>query len=440
MKQIVYKDFRCFTDLTVNFKSGLNLLVGDNASGKTTILRGLKVALGAFFSGYNDENTHFTGLTVSDFREVRVGDSVANEKPVSICFDYSDIMDHAVGFEDTSEQKSCVNRASKKNRTETKGLNNYKAYGKYLFDTLFDIENKRQAKPLPLFASFTTEDIHSNRKLEEKRFKQYFHKPSFGYYECMQGNGFFLYWIKRLLVLTEGNKSIEEIEGVQQAIKKALGEEGCNIITHMSVRPNQGKVYYHFTDGREVEAENLSDGYTRVVNIVTDIAFRCMLLNKGIYGSKACEKTIGTVLIDEVDLHLHPTLQASILKGLQNAFPKLQFIASTHAPMVMTGVEPNDTNCVYKLFYTQDEGYQVREIQPYGLDASTIIETVLNLIPRVKEVQDKLDMLFDLIDSDKEEEARTLLLKLQSTFESSIPELNRAEAMLNFTIEPDEED
>ena len=49
-------------------------------------------------------------------------------------------------------------------------------------------------------------------------------------------------------------------------------------------------------------------------------------------------------------------------------------------------------------------------------------------------------MLFDLIDSDKEEEARTLLLKLQSTFESSIPELNRAEAMLNFTIEPDEED
>ena len=208
----------------------------------------------------------------------------------------------------------------------------------------------------------------------------------------------------------------------------------------MSVRPNQGKVYYHFTDGREVEAENLSDGYTRVVNIVTDIAFRCMLLNKGIYGSLACEKTIGTVLIDEVDLHLHPTLQASVLKGLQNAFPKLQFIASTHAPMVMTGVEPSDTNCVYKLFYTQSEGYQVHEIQPYGLDASTIIETVLNLIPRVKEVQDKLDMLFDLIDSDREEEARKLLLKLQSTFESSIPELNRAEAMLNFTIEPDEED
>lgn len=164
-------------------------------------------------------------------------------------------------------------------------MNNYKAYGKYLFDTLFDIENKRQANPLPLFASFTTEDIHSNRKLEEKRFKQYFHKPSFGYYECMQGNGFFPYWIKRLLVLTEGNKSIEEIEGVQQAIKKALGEEGCNIITHMSVRPNQGKVYYHFTDGREVEAENLSDGYTRVVNIVTFTPFDQCFIDSLSYSS-----------------------------------------------------------------------------------------------------------------------------------------------------------
>ena len=113
MKQIIYKDFRCFSDLTVDFKSGLNLLVGDNASGKTTILQGLKVALGAFFSGYSDENTHFTGLTISDFREVRIGDSVANEKPVSICFDYSDIMDPAIGFEDTSEHRSSVNRASK---------------------------------------------------------------------------------------------------------------------------------------------------------------------------------------------------------------------------------------------------------------------------------------------------------------------------------------
>ncbi|MCD8210393.1 MAG: AAA family ATPase [Prevotella sp.] len=291
---------------------------------------------------------------------------------------------------------------------------------------------------LPLFASFTTEDIHSTRKIKADKFKQYIQKPSFGYYECLEGNGFLPYWLKRLLVLEEGQKNLHEIKIVRQAIMDALGKHGCGIITKMMIRPNQKKVYYQLTDGREVEAELLSDGYKRLVNIVTDIAFRCALLNYGFYELDATRQTKGIVLIDEIDLHLHPTLQAKILKCLHKAFPKLQFIATTHAPMVMTGVENNEENVVYKLGFSKDEGYTIKKINTYGLDCSTITRDILGIEPRDKKVEESLSRLFCLIDEDKEAEARKLLDDLKTSFKNNLPELARAEAILNFSINLDE--
>lgn len=93
---------------------------------------------------------------------------------------------------------------------------------------------------------------------------EYAQKASFGYYECLDGNGFFPYWQKRLLILHEGQKNLQEIEIVRNSISKALGREGCNIIADMQVRSIQGRIYYIFTDGREVEADLLSDGYKRL--------------------------------------------------------------------------------------------------------------------------------------------------------------------------------
>ena len=66
----------------------------------------------------------------------------------------------------------------------------------------------------------------------------------------------------------------------------------------------------------------LSDGYKRVVNIVIDLAIRCALLNKVKYGAEAYKYTHGTVIIDEIDEHLHPALQSRILRALHATFPK----------------------------------------------------------------------------------------------------------------------
>lgn len=439
MKRIRVENFRCYDDLTVNLKPGVNLLIGDNASGKTTVLKACRYVLSAFFSGYSDENTRWESPVDDDF-SVRIADGmILPERPIRIFFlpdttQYAPVPEeNALLRPGTGEKEYVVQKNSKKNsRSLIGGLEGFRDYARLLVNAA--------DRALPLFASFSTEDIYSTRRLDAARFKNYLQKVSFGYYECLNGDGSFPYWLKRLLVLQEGQKNLHEITSVRTAVSKALGTGGCGIIDDLSIRPNQGKVYYIFSDGREVDAEHLSDGYRRLVNIVTDVAFRCALLNGRLYGEEAVYNTYGTVLIDEIDMHLHPTLQANVLRGLQRAFPKLQFIVTSHAPMVMTSVKNDDRNVVYRLSYEQGE-YSLQESDTYGMDASTITDAVLKQIPREKAVDEQLQELFECIDAGSKKEARTLLEEMRTHFGDRLPELAEAEAMLNFSIaEDDEED
>lgn len=445
MKTIELNNFRCYTKQNVEFRREINLLIGDNASGKTSILRACKYVLSAFFSGFSDENTKWISPLIDDFSIIEKNGIILPEKPIILDFICSeDMYDRVHSSEDIYKlvddlQIHQLRKNSKKNsRSLISGITGYRDYAKSLYDNFIN-EEHIQVYALPLFAGFSTEDIHSSRKIDSSKFHSYAQKPSFGYYECLDGEGFFPYWIKRLLILREGQKNEQEIEIVRNAVISALGIDGCNIIQDMQIRINQKTVYYIFTDGREVAAEHLSDGYRRLVNIVTDIAFRCALLNRGIYGLESAKTTKGTVLIDEVDLHLHPTLQALVLKGLRNAFPQIQFIVTTHAPMVMTGVESNEKNIVYKLEYSKTNEYSIREVQPYGMDISTITEVILDQVPRDLIIDKTLTQLFDFIDNNKITKARDLLEVLKNHFADHLPDLAQAEAMLNFTIEDDEE-
>lgn len=423
MEKIILNNYRCFEHIELTFKEEVNLLIGDNSSGKTTLIRAFSSVLNSFFVGFSDENTRFFGLAQNDFSIIESSTGLANESKIKIDFSYLDV-------------NASLELNSKKSRTLQKPLDPIYKVGKALYQGLF--QEGHQVISLPLFASFSTADIHTNRKINGDKFKKYEHKPSFGYYECLQGDGFLEYWTKRLLILKEAQKGDIEIEGVRLAIQKALGSQGCNVISDIQIRHNQGKVYYILSDNREVDTDNLSDGLRRLVNIVLDLSFRCMLLNKGIYELESCKKTTGTVLIDEIDLHLHPTLQSVVVKGLRNAFPKIQFIITSHAPMVMTEIPINDKNKIYRLGYSKKDGYSAQEIQTYGLDASTIIEAILGVVPRAQEVDNRLNVLFSLIDLDKYEDAREILSTMQKEFGDNLPELSKAEAMLNFLVNNDD--
>lgn len=85
----------------------------------------------------------------------------------------------------------------------------------------------------------------------------------------------------------------------------------------------------------------LNDGYKDVIGIVSDIAYRMAILNSSL-GREILNKAPGIILIDEIEVHLHPKCQQNILRTLKKIFPKVQFIVTTHSPMVVSAAEKNE--------------------------------------------------------------------------------------------------
>ena len=442
MRDITIKNFRCYEEKSIEFRRGVNLLIGDNSVGKTSLLRACNLVMNAFFSGFSDENTVWKSADDNDFRSTGI-----TEQPVEIVFHPGEwdfpVISTTMGESNSLDRNIDlkIEKKSKKNsRNLVSGLiplRDYASNTKLWSHIVLEDKSIQQINPLPVYAYFTTEDIHSVRKFDKEKFKKYIQKPSFGYYECFDCRGLFECWIKRLLVLKEAQKGEDEINSVRNAIIDALGPAGCNIINDMDIRHNESKVYFKFVDGRESESALLSDGYRRLVNIVMDIAFRCALLNKSMFGDQCYKHTHGTVIIDEIDEHLHPALQVRVLKALQDTFPKIQFIVSTHAPLVMSSVEPrkdengNDINVVYKLEYIDGE-YTHKELNIYGMDASTIIETYMGQPSRDLKVNNDIKSILELIDKGDIQTARKSLEELEKNIASGDPELTRMEALISF--------
>lgn len=452
MFNITIKNFRCYNNKTMTFRRGINLLIGDNSVGKTSLLRACNLVINAFFCGYSDENTIWKSAESEDFREISNEEIATNELPITIAFelddnDCPDIMladgnsiplhTQTASTEYSDSREFTIEKKTKKNsRNLITGLKRLREYATLLQKNSHTIVDNVaiQRNALPIYAYFTTEDIHTVRKYNKDMnvFKKYPQKPSFGYFESHDCKGLLDCWIKRLLVLKEAKKGEKEIECVRKAIIQALGEEGCNIISDMEIRENDGKVYFILCDNRIIRSDLLSDGYRRLVSIVVDLAFRCALLNKVMYGNEAYKYTHGTVIIDEIDEHLHPELQVRILKALHKTFPKIQFIISTHAPLVMSSVETNDENVVYKLEYKDGE-YSHKELNTYGLDASTIMDAYMGQVTRDLAVDAEIKQIESLIDEEKYTEARAALNKmLERPGSDANPELSRIEATLSF--------
>lgn len=442
MKDLTIHDFRCYETKEMTFRSGINLLVGDNSSGKTSLIRACNFVTNAFFCGYSDENTNWRSVDDNDFRlNVGADNTILPSKKISIEFhaapwDFADIIEPdgaSTSFDYDTELKIEKN-SSKNSRYLVTGLNPLKGYGVLLNSCSHMVRENgtEQLNALPVYACFTTEDIHSSRKIDVGKFKEYARKPSFGYYECYDCRGLFDYWLKRLLVLQEAETGVTEINTVRKAIKSALGEEGCNIINDIIIRPMRGKVFFKYTDGRIVESGMLSDGYKRLVNIVLDIAIRCSLLNKIKFGEESFRFTHGTVIIDEIDEHLHPALQVRILKDLQRTFPNIQFIVSSHAPLVISSVEKKPENVVYRLWYDKEsQKYEHAELDTYGLDANLILEEQMMVNSRDLEIKEMLNALETMVSERRLPEAKQLLAALATKTSADQPVLIKIRSIIN---------
>lgn len=441
MKDITIINFRCYDRKTIDFRKGINLLIGDNSSGKTSLIRACNFVANSIFCGYSDENTVWKSVDDADFKlNVDADNTILPERPISISFHLTsnDLEPIAIGDMtltfDYDSELHLEKRSKKNSRNLLTGLSPLKDYAALLYSNshIKDGDTVIQRNVLPVYACFTTEDIHASRKIDRNRFKEYAQKPSFGYFECYDCRGLFDYWLERLLVLHEAETGGQEIGCVRNAVIECLGANGCGIIEDIIVRPVRGKVYFRYTDGRYVEASMLSDGYKRLVNIVVDIAIRCALLNKTMYGAEAYKYTHGTVIIDEIDEHLHPALQSKLLKALHQTFPEVQFIASTHAPLVMSSVEKSDDNVVYRLYYDKEtRTYGHVELNTYGLDSNLILEEEMMVDSRDAVIGSQLNTIKQKISERNLVEAKSLLADLETKTSPSQPSLIKLHSIIN---------
>lgn len=141
----------------------------------------------------------------------------------------------------------------------------------------------------------------------------------------------------------------------------------------------------------------LSDGYRSTLGMVADIAYRMALLNPAL-GGRVVNETPGVVLIDEVDLHLHPLWQARVLGDLRDIFPRVQFIVTTHAPTVVSSVE---ARCV-RVLGNGGTAAQSPGAEVYGSDTGRVLVSVMGAPERPREVQEKFDEVYDLLDAGRD--------------------------------------
>lgn len=439
ISSIGFKDFRCFDSFHMDFRPGVNLLIGDNSSGKTSLLRGVKYAMSSFFSGFSDSNTQWNAPGVSDYRKKVRNGVLLPIKQIEIDFSF-DWQYAREGLPAMSQNLKIVKKHGKNSKPLKTGIRSLKEFGKSVQGRLYDGDERRS--PLPLFACYSTEDIHgAKKKIDSSALKEYYATATAGYLGWFNASGMLRHWIGRLLILREAERGEAEIRIVEKAIRKVLGEGGCNIIRGIDIRPNKKEVYFLFTDGREATMDQLSDGYRRLVNIVVSLAFRASFLNRELFGENTLEQTRGIVLIDELDLHLHPSLQAKVASALHAGFPGLQIIATSHAPMVMSSIISNPENAVYRMWYdSESEEYKVKTESTYGMSISDITQFILGIPPRDGLTQSRLDELFALIDREDMPAAKETLGKLEAEFGSRLPELSEAMAMINFYMADNEED
>ena len=102
MRRVTINNFRCYDSISIDFRRGINLLIGDNSVGKTSLLRACNLVMNAFFCGYSDENTKWKSAEDDDFREIKNDDVATDELPINIAFELDEIDCPVITLEDGS--------------------------------------------------------------------------------------------------------------------------------------------------------------------------------------------------------------------------------------------------------------------------------------------------------------------------------------------------
>ncbi|XZF61301.1 MAG: AAA family ATPase [Gloeotrichia echinulata DVL01] len=205
-----------------------------------------------------------------------------------------------------------------------------------------------------------------------------------------------------------------QLEAVRQAVYSLIPDFYNLRVQRSPLRMSVEK------QGEELTINQLSDGEKCLLAMVGDLARRLAIANPGLPDAL---QGSGVVLIDEIELHLHPKWQREIIPALTRTFPNCQFIVTTHSPQVISHVKPEG---IYILEKTDEGVIAKRPESSFGRDSNQILEDLMGVSARPQDIKELLHDLFRLIGEENLDGAKQLSQQIAEIIGEDEPELVKA--------------
>lgn len=370
IEKIMIKNYKCFEDQEILFNDRFNLIVGDNGLGKTTILEAICIGI----SGYLNE---VKSLPSSDRKNITLNDVRIKRNNISELTEFQSVFPAEINFEfninDKIEKYSRI-KENKGSKTLFKSYDNIKK----ISNNINLVLEEGIKELLPVFAYHGTGRVWAKLNTQKKEYE--ISSRVLGYKNCINPSSSenqYTKWIKqmRMYEIDEGVNSIE-LRTLYKAAEKFLGEG-----SKVRYRIKENEIIITLPNGIMMPFSKLSDGYKNAIGIILDTAFRMVKLNPWLK-ENAINESKGILLIDEIDLHLHPSWQKRIINDIKNTFPKMQIITTTHAPIVVSSCNKEE---IIILNSKLDENYntsisvQNPEFDTEGWLAENILNDIMDV-------------------------------------------------------------
>lgn len=428
LEKLKLHNFRCYEKLEIDFNRQLTVLVGKNGSGKTTVLEAIAIALGTWFVGFNIVNAKGINKRTDPLRkayQIGATDDVQTQFPVEI---------EAWGKIEESKDQILHWKRELYTPTGTMTTKDAKEIVEYAAEYQKAISEGRTDIYLPMVAYYGTGrlwDYHRQKRNDVFKVSS----RTNGYIDCLDGTAnvklmmdwFQIMTINKYQRQEENLESNPELDTVYLAMEKCL--TNLSGYSDVKIRYNMGTqeldVYYSEQDKQRmrIPLNQLSDGYKGMISLVADIAYRMATLNPQL-GTEVLSKGDGVVLIDEVDLHLHPAWQQKVIDNLMNIFPKVQFIVSTHAPAIISSVKTD------KLRILSNKEVCMTANQVYGKDVNSVMKEIMGVNDRPDQFVELFEKFYRLLSEKKYDEAGAVLDKLDEDRGYHDPEIAKCRVKL----------
>ncbi|MGV2939602.1 AAA family ATPase [Mesobacillus sp. LC4] len=411
------ENFKLFKEKKLNFNDQFTLIIGNNGTGKTSILEALTVGLGGYLAGLDGVQTR--NIIYDEIRKEwdKPGDATITKEPQ---------IPVVIKCEGTLADKCIIWKRTKdsiKGKTTRSQAKDIIQTAKEMQQAI--VKNKDHSIILPVISYQSAGRLFSQKKNKwVDPFKREDMSRFIGYTDCLESESnikLFVNWLRRMTTIQlQKRKKIGELDAVLNAVEefmRGLVEENEEVSIEYDFEEEE--VMVEFGEQR-IPLRMMSSGYRSIIGMVADIAYRMAILNPQLR-EDAIKETPGVIVIDELDLHLHPRWQWKIVEDLKRTFPKVQFIATTHAPIIISSCSDIE---IINLHEENNHIESSKESNPYGWQVEDTLTDIMDTYSRSPEVQKEIDELEELyslkalgkLDSDQinslKEKAKKLLTLL----------------------------